>query len=356
MAANMQKQAVILLKGEAPLVASGVESYLLDNASLTVKADAAGTVQYVDSEKIILNHSGKKPQEYSINQFVVSNTNNLLTSTPVVKKGEQVQAGQTIACGNYQDQQELALEDKFTSLFAKKYIIVRKKLKVDKKPKEEEFYPRPEISHLDQEGIVKVGSKVRENDILVSKKTPYKKQQAEELLIASIMGEETHSFMDKIYQRGSTSYSADDLEAIEICVVQKRRIEVGDKLTTRFGNKGIVGKIVPEIDMPFDENGKTIDIIFNPLSVPSRMNIEQIAQIAEENGLKDYGLTRLYDGQTGLPFDQKVLVGYIYTIKLNHMVADKFHARNTGPYALVHQQPVKGRAHGGGQRVGEMES
>ncbi|CAH1759628.1 2912_t:CDS:2 [Entrophospora sp. SA101] len=351
MAANMQKQAVILLKGEAPLVASGVENYLLNNASLTVSANSAGTVQYVDSER--------------------------------------VQAGQIIACGSYQEQQELALgynfedaivvnerlikEDILTSLFAKKYIVIRKKLKVDKKPKEEEFYPRPEISHLDQKGIVKVGSEIRENDVLVSKRTPYKKQQAEELLIASIMGEEAHSFMDtsfrlpwgekesivyavnhltkeEIYQRGSGSYSADDLEAIEICVVQKRRIEAGDKLTTRFGNKGVVGKIVPEIDMPFDANGQTIDIIFNPLSVPSRMNIEQIAQIAEESGLQDYGLTRLYDGQTGLSFDQKVLVGYIYTIKLNHMVADKFHARNTGPYALVHQQPVKGRAHGGGQR------
>jgi DNA-directed RNA polymerase subunit beta len=147
----------------------------------------------------------------------------------------------------------------------------------------------------------------------------------------------------------------------------------------------VVGKIVPEIDMPFDENGQTIDIIFNPLSVPSRMNIgqlvevflglvahqtktkllvrpfntpdwEQIIQIAQESGVKDYGLTQLYDGQTGLPFDQKILVGYIYTIKLNHMVADKFHVRNVGPYALVHQQPVKGRAHGGGQRVGEMEA
>lgn len=198
--------------------------------------------------------------------------------------------------------ERLVKEDILTSLFAKKYIVIRKKLKVDKKPKEEEFYPRPEISHLDQEGIVKVGSEIRENDVLVSKRTPYKKQQAEELLIASIMGEETHSFMDssfrlpwgekesivygvnrlsreEFYQRGSSSYNADDLEAIEICVVQKRKIEAGDKLTTRFGNKGVVGKIVPEIDMPFDDNGQTIDIIFNPLSVPSRMNIGQLVEV-----------------------------------------------------------------------------
>src|SRR5215213_996071 len=182
----------------------------------------------------------------------------------------------------------------------------------------------------------------------------------------------------------STSYDADDLEIIEIYVAQKRDIEVGDKLTTRFGNKGIVGKIVPEADMPFDQEGKTIDIILNPLIVPSRMNIgqlvesffgliayklktklllrpfnildwEKITQIAQENNLQETGLTQLYDGQTGLPFEKKISVGYIYFTKLNHMVADKIHARNTGSYARIHQQPLKGRSHGGGQKMGEME-
>ncbi|CAI2187957.1 14172_t:CDS:10, partial [Funneliformis geosporum] len=321
-ASNMQKQAVILFQGEAPLVASGIESYLLDNASLTVKAASAGVVKYVDSEKIILNSSPETiqqnknislEQEYPINQFLITNTNSLLTSVPLVKKGEKVQAGQIIACGyNYEDaivvNERLVEKDILTSLFAKKYTVIRKSLKIDKKPKEEEFYPRPEISHLDPEGIVKLGSIVKGNDILVSKRTPYKKQQTEELLLASILGEEAYAFTDSSF-RLPNNYKEDDLEIIEICVMQKRKIEAGDKLTTRFGNKGVVGKIVPEIDMPFDENGETVDIIFNPLSVPSRMNI-----------------------------------------------ADKFHARNTGPYALVHQQPVKGRAQGGGQRVGEMEA
>ena len=439
MTANMQKQIVVLLKGEAPLVASGIESYLLSNSSLAVKADSSGTVTYVDSEKILISPStGKKnlSKAYQLNQFSVSNTNSLLTSVPLVQKNQVIKAGEIIACGNYQENQELALgqnlrvafmcwrgynfedaivlnqrlikEEKLTSLFAKRYIVIRKKLKIDKKFKEEEFYPQPELAHLDEEGIVKVGSEIEENDILVSKRTPYKKQQSEELLIASIIGENSHSFKDssfhlpwgekasvvyqvnrltkeQIYQRGSNSYQANDLEAVEICVAQKRRIETGDKLTTRFGNKGIIGKILPEIDMPFDQEGKTVDIIFNLLSVPSRMNVgqllevllssvsrqtktkilvrpfntpdwQQIQQIIQVNQIQDGGLTQLYDGTTGLPFAQKVLVGYIYTFKLNHMVADKFHARNTGPYALVHQQPVKGRAHEGGQRVGEMEA
>jgi len=238
----MQKQDVILLKGEAPLIASGVENYLLSNASLTVKAESAGVVKYVDSEKIIIHLPAEKnaqqkkknaleiftEKEYPINQFLVTNANGLLTSVPLVKKGERVEAGQIIACGNYHDQQELTLghnlrvafmcwkgynyedaivvnerlvkEDILTSLFAKKYIVVRKKLKIDKKPKEEELYPRPEVNHLDAEGIVKLGSTVRENDILVSKRTPYKEQQAEKLLLASVLGEETCSFMDSSFR------------------------------------------------------------------------------------------------------------------------------------------------------------
>jgi DNA-directed RNA polymerase subunit beta len=257
-----------------------------------------------------------------------------------------------------------------------------------------------QFPHLDKNGIVKIGSKVKGNDILVGKLTPEPsphKEAEEELLLMSILGEKAHRFVNSslrlpaeeagtVYQikRKKLNKSKNDLELVEVYVAQKRKIEIGDKLTTRFGNKGVVSKIVPEADMPFDEEGKTIDIIFNPLGIPTRMNIgqlletilasaahkldakflcrpfnspspQEIKEIIQEAKIKNYGAQKLFDGQTGLPFQQDVYNGYIYTIKLNHMVADKFHARNTGPYSLIYQQPVKGRSQGGGQRFGEME-
>jgi DNA-directed RNA polymerase subunit beta len=249
--------------------------------------------------------------------------------------------------------------------------------------------------------LVKVGSEVKENDILVGKITPQPRSQEEseeEVLLLSILGEKSRKFVDSSFhlpvgekgivydvRREKKTKSKKELEIVEIYVAQERKISVGDKLTTRFGNKGVVAKIVPEVDMPFDENGRTIDIIFNPLSVPSRMNIgqlletifaeasarlnnkflirpfnspnpETIRQIIQEANIKDNGNRKLFDGRTGLPFQKNIYTGYIYTIKLNHMVADKIHARNTGPYSLIYQQPLKGRSQGGGQRVGEMEA
>jgi DNA-directed RNA polymerase subunit beta len=213
----------------------------------------------------------------------------------------------------------------------------------------------------------------------------------------SLLGEKARQFVNSslrlpaeeagmVYQvkRKKLIKNKNDLELVEVYVVQKRKIEAGDKLTTRFGNKGVVAKIVSEADMPFDEEGKTIDIIFNPLGIPTRMNIgqlletvlasvahklnikilcrpfnslspEAIKEIIQEAGIKNYGAQKLFDGRTGLSFQQEIYNGYIYTIKLNHMVADKFHVRNVGPYSLIYQQPVKGRSQGGGQRVGEME-
>jgi len=222
MASNMQKQAVTLLKGEAPLVASGVESFLFNHDSLTIKAEKAGKVDYVDSEKIIIDK-----QEYPLTQFAVSNTNSLVTSKPLIKKGEKVAKGQAIAAGSYNDQQELSLgcnvrvafmcgsynfedaiivskslikKDVLTSFFAKEYTVIRKRIKIDKKPREERFHPQPEIAHLDSEGIVKIGTVVQENDLLVSKQTPYKKQDPEELLSASILGEKSYSFADSSFR------------------------------------------------------------------------------------------------------------------------------------------------------------
>jgi DNA-directed RNA polymerase subunit beta len=279
---------------------------------------------------------------------------------------------------------------------------------------------------LDEFGMIKIGSEVRGNDILVGKLTPdiiVNEQTEAELLLSSIIssaideeskkqeGQEktkeekeledltsNKKFLNSslflpsgergvVYdvKRKELKTKKNELELIEIYVAQERKIEVGDKLTTRFGNKGVVAKIVREEDMPFDSNGETVDIIFNPLGIPSRMNVgqlletilasaakktgknllvrpfntpslEQIKEIINEADIKDYGNQIFFDGKTGLPFDQKIYNGYIYVIKLNHMVTDKIHARNTGPCSLIYQQPLKGRAQEGGQRVGEMEA
>lgn len=439
MACNMQKQAVVLLKNESPFVATGTEASLLSNSALNVFSDTSGEVEYVDSRKIIVKEEDGNKKTYDIKQFVVSNKNNLFLSLPQVKKGDKVSNKQLLSYGNYGNKRELSLgynlrvafmswngynfedaivvsdsllkRDILTSFFVKKHIVIRKNTKYGEESFSKDHLNKEKISNLDDEGIIKLGVEVNENDILVGKITPEpgKKGETEELLLSNVFGDKLHNLLDssfklpwgekgivylikrwkkedfeKIRKNSSFGYTANDLEILEIYVAQKRKLEIGDKLTTRFGNKGVIAKIVPEVDMPFDEEGNPIDIIFNPLSVPSRMNIgqlletllglaahklgtnflvrtfntpteEELKKIVEEANIKDYGLTKLYDGQTGLPFSHKVYSGYIYTIKLNHMVSDKFHARNTGPYSLIYQQPVKGRAQGGGQRVGEME-
>jgi len=430
MATNMQRQAVTLLKSQDPLVASGAEASLLNNSPLVVTAEEKGVVEYVDSQQIIIKEASQK-KTYQLGQLVVSNKNILNFSFPLVKKGEKVEKGQMIACGNYGNNGELSLgynlrvaylcwngynyedaiilnerlvrEDILTSFFVKKHTVIRHNTKYGQEVFTSSF-PHSEKSQFPQlakNGIVKVGSEVKGNDILVGKLTPEpspRKESEEELLLMSILGEKAQRFVNSslrlpaeesgiVYQvkRKKLSKSKNDLELVEVFVAQKRKIEIGDKLTTRFGNKGVVAKIVPEADMPFDEEGKTIDIIFNPLGIPTRMNIGQLLEtimasaaqkldtkllirpfnsptletmkkIIEEAGIKNYGAQKLFDGQTGLPFQQDVYNGYIYTIKLNHMVADKFHARNVGPYSLIYQQPLKGRSQGGGQRVGEMEA
>jgi len=430
MATNMQRQAVTLLKNQEPLVASGIEASLLNNSPLVVKAEEKGTVEYVDSQQIIVKEKNKEKRTYQLEQLVVSNKNILNFSFPLVKKGDQVEKGQMLACGNHANNGELSLgynlrvgffcfggynyedgfaiserlvkEDILTSFFVKKHTIIRHNTKYGPEIFTSSF-PRAEknqFPHLDKNGIAKIGSRVKGNDILVGKLTPEPsphKEAEEELLLMSILGEKAQRFVNSslrlpaeeegiVYQvkRKKITKSKNDLELVEVYVAQKRKIEIGDKLTTRFGNKGVVAKIVSEADMPFDEEGKPIDIIFNPLGVPTRMNIgqlletilasaaykldtkllcrpfnspspEAIKEIVQEAGIKNYGLQKLFDGQTGLPFSHEIYTGYVYVVKLNHMVADKFHARNVGPYSLIYQQPVKGRSQGGGQRFGEME-
>nr|CAG8584891.1 15453_t:CDS:10 [Entrophospora candida] len=386
MSSNMQRQSVTLLKNEAPLVASGLESTLLNNSLLVIKAEEKGKVEYVDSHQIIIKESNKKEKTYRLNQSVVSNKNILNYSCPLVKKGEKVEKGQMIACGNYADQGELALEDILTSLLVKKHKVIRCNTKYGP----ELFTPSPHSStplpHLDENGLVKVGSKVKGGDVLVGKQTPEPslgKETEEEMLLLNILGKKTQRFVNSslilpaedegiVYEVKTKKFTddGDELELVEVYVFCERKLEVGDKLTTRFGNKGVVAKIVPESDMPFDEEGKTIDIIFNPLGVPTRLNLGQlleailgwaarklntqflfrafntpstevIKEIVKEAGIKNYGSSKLFDGRTGLPFHLPVYNGYIYVVKVNHMVADKFHARNTGPRSLIYQQPLK---------------
>ncbi|WNE41046.1 MAG: DNA-directed RNA polymerase subunit beta [Mycoplasmataceae bacterium] len=430
MASGMVKQAVTLLKNEVPLVASGIEQSLAKNCSLTVEAENDGEVIYVDSQKIVIKEKDGKEKTYNLKQLVVSNKNSLVFSFPLVKKGDKVKKGQIIVNDSHTKDEELALgynlrvayccwngynyedaiilnerlvkDDIFTSFYVKKHTIIRHNTKYGPEVFTSSF-PNSEKSkfpHLDEEGIVKIGTKVKGNDILVGKLTPepsLHKESEEELLLMSILGEKaqrlTNTSLRLPAEESGTVYQIkrknldkkNDLELVEVYVVQKRKIEIGDKLTTRFGNKGVVAKIVPEIDMPFDEEGKTVDIIFNPLGIPTRMNIgqlletilasaalkldskilcrpfnspslETIKEIVREAGIKNYGSQKLFDGRTGLPFDHDVYNGYIYTLKLNHMVADKFHARNTGPRSLIYQQPLKGRSREGGQRIGGMEA
>ncbi|CAG8726793.1 24625_t:CDS:2, partial [Racocetra persica] len=416
MATNMQRQAITCLKNQEPLIASGIEANLLENSPLTVKAEEKGVVEYVDSQQIILKKN-KSKKIYPLEQLVVSNKNTLGFSLPLVKKGESVSKGQILACGNQASNGELSLgynlrdaiilserlvkEDILTSFFVKVHTITLHNTKYGPEIFTVPRAGKKQYPHLGKNGMVKIGSRVKGNEVLVGKITPEPsphKESEEESLLMSIFGEKARRFVDSslrlpaeeagivydIKRKKFPKTNRRNLELVEVYVAQKRKIEVGDKLTTRFGNKGVVAKIVSEADMPFDEQGKPIDIIFNPLGIPTRMNIGQlletvlaaaahklnskllcrpfnspspsaIKEIIQEAGLENYGATKLFNGQNGLPFEKNIYNGYIYTIKLNHMVADKFHARNVGPYSLIYQQPVKGRSQNGGQRFGGME-
>jgi len=432
MAANMQRQALPLLVNQEPLVASGIEASLLKNSPLSINAEEKGQVKYVDSQKIIVKETNNKEKVYKLKQLVASNKNTLDSSLPLVKKGDKVEKGQTIACDKCFENRELALgynlrvaylclegynyedaiivnrnlikKDILTSFFVKKHTIIRRNTKhgpevfTSSLPNSE----KKQFPHLGKDGIVKIGSKVKGDDILVGRLTPdprLRQETEEELLLMSILGEKTQKFVNSslrlphgeegiVYDvKRKELKKKNELEIVEVYIIKERKIEPGDKLTTRFGSKGVVGKVVPETDMPFDEEGKTFDIILNPLGIPTRMNIGQlletilssaayklktkflfrpfnnlsldaIKEIISEAKIKNFGFQKLFDGQTGLPFQQPIFCGFVYAFALNHKVTDKIHARGAGPefpYSLIYQQPLKGRAQNGGQRVGEME-
>ena len=433
MGANMQRQAMPLLKTEAPYIGTGVEHIAAKDSGVCVVAKADGIVSYVDAKKIKVKTKNGEDTYYLAN-FELANSGICNHQRPIVQVGEEVEAGKTvIADGNSTDMGELALgknvtvafmtfngynyedavilnenlvkDDKYTSLHLEDYEMQCRETKLGP---EEITRDIPNVSeearrNLDENGIVTIGTEVKEGDILVGKVTPKGMAEltSEEKLLHAIFGEKTREVRDtslrvphggdgivhdiKIYSRkDNDELPAGVSKVIRVYIIQKRKIQVGDKMSGRHGNKGVISLILPQEDMPYLPDGRPVDIMLNPQGVPSRMNLGQILELhmgmaakklgeyvatpvfdgahisdieemMEEAGMDKDGKTILYDGRSGEPFDNRISVGIMYMIKLHHMVDDKLHARSTGPYSLVTQQPLGGKAQFGGQRFGEME-
>ena len=432
MGANMQRQALPLLTTEAPFVGTGVEYITAKDSGVTVVSKADGVVEYADAKKIIVK-TAKGSDTYTLTNFERSNQGETNNQRPIVRKGDTVKKGQIIADGPSTDKGELALgknvvvafmtfngynfedavimnerlvkDDVYTSLHIEDYEIQCRDTKLGP---EEITRDIPNVSeelrkNLDANGIIKIGTEVKEGDILVGKVTPKGMADltSEEKLLHAIFGEKTREVRNtsltvphggegivhdvKIYtKKDNDELPSGVSKVVRVYIIQKRKIQVGDKMSGRHGNKGVISLILPREDMPYLPDGTPVDIMLNPQGVPSRMNIgqilelhlgmaakklnvhvatpvldgakkEDIAAMMEEAGMDADGKTVLYDGRTGEPFDNRISVGVMYMIKLHHMVDDKLHARATGPYSLVTQQPLGGKAQFGGQRFGEME-
>ena len=433
MGANMQRQAMPLIKTEAPFVGTGVEFIAAKDSGVEIVAKKDGIVDYVDAKKIIVKTKDGK-DTYTLANFELANSSICSHQRPIVHVGDKVKADETIlADGNSTDKGELALgknmtvafmtfngynyedavilnenlvkDDKYTSLHLEDYEMQCRETKLGP---EEITRDIPNVSeearrNLDENGIITIGTEVKEGDILVGKVTPKGMAEltSEEKLLHAIFGEKTREVRDtslrvphggdgivhdiKIYSRkDNDELPAGVSKVIRVYIIQKRKIQVGDKMSGRHGNKGVISLILPQEDMPYLPDGTPVDIMLNPQGVPSRMNFGQILEIhmgmaakklgvhvatpvfdgahisdieamMEEAGMDKDGKTVLYDGRTGEPFDHRIAVGVMYMIKLHHMVDDKLHARSTGPYSLVTQQPLGGKAQFGGQRFGEME-
>ena len=438
MGSNMQRQALPLLKPHAPLVGTGLEHQVARDSGLAVVAVEDGVVTYSDSRTIkILEKGNKEPRIYRLQKFERSNQGTCINQVSIVHTGDQVKRGQIIADGpamqngdlalgqnvtiafmtwngyNYEDavimSERLVKDDVYTTIHIEKYELECRS--IPKLGDEEITRDVPNVSesakaYLDERGIIIPGSEVKEGDILVGKITPRGQTEPtpEEKLLMAIFGEKTNEGKDaslrvphggagivldvKVFKREGKARD-NDLppgvnEVVRVYIVQKRKISEGDKMSGRHGNKGVISRILPEADMPFLPDGTPVDIMLNPLGVPSRMNIGQILEVHLGMALKKLGYkiatpvfdgitneeifdmmekakmakdgkTILYDGTTGDRFDERITVGVMYMIKLVHMVDDKLHARATGPYSLVTQQPLGGKAQNGGQRFGEME-
>ena len=432
MGSNMQRQAIPLLKAEAPLVGTGIEAISARDSGAVIIAKADGIVDYVDARKIVVKTKGGN-DTYYLNGYERSNAGTCYHQIPIVRVNDKVKKDQVIADGpstdlgemalgknvtvafmnfngyNYEDavilNERLVRDDVYTSIHIEDYQIECR----DTKLGPEEFTRDiPNVSeesrkNLDEMGFIRIGTEVKDGDILVGKVTPKGMAEltSEEKLLHAIFGEKTREVRDtslRVPHGGEgivhdikvfTKEDTDELPAgvskvVRVYIAQKRKITVGDKMAGRHGNKGVISLILPSEDMPYLEDGTPIDILLNPLGVPSRMNIGQILEMhlgaaakelnihvatpvfsgaereeiidaLKEAGLDEDGKTVLYDGRTGEPFENRVSVGVMYMIKLHHMVDDKLHARSTGPYSLVTQQPLGGKAQFGGQRFGEME-
>jgi DNA-directed RNA polymerase subunit beta len=454
MGSNMQRQAVPLLRPERPLVGTGLEAQAARDSGMVIVSRTNGTVSYVDAERIRVKpdptEADPSPNEieYELQKYHRSNQDTCLNQRPIVFEGDEVVAGQVMADGsateggelalgqnilvaympwegyNYEDailiSERLVCEDVYTSIHVEKYEIEARQTKLGPEEITREIpnVGEESLRHLDETGIIHIGAWVESGDILVGKVTPKGEsdQPPEEKLLRAIFGEKARDVRDNSLRvpngekgrvvdvRVFTREQGDELPpganmVVRVYVAQKRKIQVGDKMAGRHGNKGIISRILPKEDMPYLPDGTPLDIVLNPLGVPSRMNVGQIYECLlawaadnlnvrfkivpfdEMHGLEksretingkieqaknktgndwlydpeDCGKIQVYDGRTGEPFDRAVTVGKAYMLKLVHLVDDKIHARSTGPYSLVTQQPLGGKAQQGGQRFGEME-
>lgn len=434
MGANMQRQAVPLMITEAPFVGTGIEHKVAMDSGVMILAKNSGVVERVTGREVVVRRdSDNNLDVYKVHKFLRSNQGTCINQRPIVKKGDKVKKGQPIADGPSTDHGELALgrnvlvafmpwegynyedaillserlvkDDVFTSIHIEQYEAEARdtKLGPEEITRDVPNVGEEALKDLDERGIIRIGAEVRAGDILVGKVTPKGETEltAEERLLRAIFGEKAREVRDTSLRVPHGEYgivvdvkvftreNGDELppgvnELVRVYIAQKRKISEGDKMAGRHGNKGVISRILPVEDMPFLPDGTPVDIVLNPLGVPSRMNIGQVLEThlgwaakalgwyvaspvfdgAEENEIFDTlkkadlpqdGKTELRDGRTGLPFDRRVTVGYMYMLKLAHLVDDKIHARSTGPYSLVTQQPLGGKAQFGGQRFGEME-
>ncbi len=433
MGANMQRQAVPLMITDSPIVGTGIEYRAAKDSGVVVVADEDGEITRVTGDEIRVKNAKGKEKVYHLRKFKRTNGATCINQRPIVKKGEKVKRGDIIADGPATDKGEMALgknlliafttwegynyedaillnerlvkEDVLTSIHIEDYDCECRdtKLGPEEITRDIPNVGEDSLKDLDDEGIIRVGAEVRPGDILVGKVTPKGETEltAEERLLRAIFGEKAREVRDtslrvphgesgtivdvKVFTRENSDELGPGVnKVIRVYIAQKRKISVGDKMAGRHGNKGVISRILPEEDMPFMPDGTPVDVVLNPLGVPSRMNLGQVLEVhlgaaarllnwkiatpvfdgaSEEDieeclqmaGLETNGKTVLYDGRTGEAFDKPITVGVMYMLKLHHLVDDKIHARSTGPYSLVTQQPLGGKAQFGGQRFGEME-
>ena len=443
MGANMQRQAVPLIKTEAPVVGTGMEYKAAYDSGVVVIAKRGGTVVALDADTIEIKTKSGEIDKYELTKFSGSNQGTCINQRPIVSLHQEIKDGQVIADGpatcngeislgknaligfmtwegyNYEDavliNEKIVRDDVYTSIHIVEHEVEARDTKLGP---EEITRDIPNIGDdalkdLDEDGVIRVGAEVRSGDILVGKVTPKGETEltSEERLLRAIFGEKAREVRDTSMKvphgeygivvdvKTFTRKNSDELnpgvnKVVRVYIAQKRKIQAGDKMAGRHGNKGVVSRVLPQEDMPFLPDGRPLDIVLNPLGVPSRMNIGQVLEVhlgyaamalgwkmmtpvfdgaheddireclkladigyyIDENGNKVYdGKVQLTDGRTGEKFDNRVTVGYMYYLKLHHLVDDKIHARSTGPYSLVTQQPLGGKAQFGGQRFGEME-